>query len=166
MATLNSWQHVVRWTCNLIICIYQECWEVPLHLHHQVQTIPGGDLPGELPEAVQDHLQENCSERDSAQVLHPGGEGLQWPGIRRVPHFIPSCTIKYVEKQPGKFVGDSRCEKLPVEVCGAGCAYEKGAEECHVKVITSVFPIPEEVCDLNPEKTSRFTTKLVPLLTP
>merc|ERR1712127_479620 len=25
-----------------------------------------------------------------------------------------SCTTKYVEKQPGKFVGDTGCEKLPV----------------------------------------------------
>ena len=32
-----------------------------------------------------------------------------------------SCTTKYVEKQPGKFVGDTSCEKLPVEICGAGC---------------------------------------------
>ena len=31
-----------------------------------------------------------------------------------------SCTTKYVEKQPGKFVGDTGCEKLPVEICGAG----------------------------------------------
>merc|ERR1711874_636698 len=32
-----------------------------------------------------------------------------------------SCTTKYVEKQPDKFVGDTGCEKLPVEICGAGC---------------------------------------------
>ena len=31
-----------------------------------------------------------------------------------------SCSTKYVEKQPGKFVGDTSCEKLPVEICGAG----------------------------------------------
>ena len=77
-----------------------------------------------------------------------------------------SCTTKYVEKQPGKFVGDSNCEKLPVEICGAGCAFEEGIEECHDKVVTSAVDIPEEVCDLNPQKTCRFTTKLVPSLTP
>merc|ERR1712106_772031 len=44
-----------------------------------------------------------------------------------------SCTTKYVEKQPGKFVGDTSCEKLPVEICGAGCTYEEGTEECHDK---------------------------------
>jgi hypothetical protein len=24
----------------------------------------------------------------------------------------------------GKFVGDSKCEKLPIEICGAGCTFE------------------------------------------
>ena len=77
-----------------------------------------------------------------------------------------SCTTKYVEKQPGKFVGDTGCEKLPVEICGAGCTFEEGEEECHDKVITSVVDVPEEVCDLNPQKTCRFVTKLVPRLKP
>jgi len=77
-----------------------------------------------------------------------------------------SCTTKYVEKQPGKFVGDTGCEKLPVEICGAGCTFEEGEEECHEKVITSLVDVPEEVCDLNPQKTCRFVTKLVPRLSP
>merc|ERR1711990_704104 len=77
-----------------------------------------------------------------------------------------SCTTKYVEKQPGKFVGDTGCEKLPVEICGAGCTFEEGEEECHDKVLTSVVDVPEEVCDLNPQKTCRFVTKLVPRLKP
>jgi len=77
-----------------------------------------------------------------------------------------SCTTKYVEKQPGKFVGDTGCEKLPVEICGAGCTFEEGPEECHDKVIVSLSDVPEEVCDLNPQKTCRFATKLSPRLTP
>jgi len=77
-----------------------------------------------------------------------------------------SCTTKYVEKQPGKFVGDTACEKLPVEICGAGCVTEEGEEECHDKVIASVVDVPEEACDLNPQKTCRFVTKLVPKLSP
>ena len=77
-----------------------------------------------------------------------------------------SCTTKYVEKQPGKFVGDTACEKLPIEICGAGCTYEEGAEECHDKVITSLLDVPEEICDLNPQKTCRYVTKLVPKLAP
>ena len=77
-----------------------------------------------------------------------------------------SCTTKYVEKQPGKFVGDTGCEKLPVEICGAGCAFEEGEEECHDKVLTSLVDVPEEVCDLNPQKICKFITKLVPKLSP
>ena len=77
-----------------------------------------------------------------------------------------SCTTRYVEKQPGKFVGDTSCEKLPVEICGAGCVTEEGPEECHDKTIASLVDVPEEVCDLNPQKTCRFQTKLVPRLKP
>ena len=68
--------------------------------------------------------------------------------------------------QPGKFIGDTACEKLPVEICGAGCTYEEGDEECHDKVIVSLVDVPEEVCDLNPQKTCRLQTKLVPRLKP
>merc|ERR1719275_187511 len=77
-----------------------------------------------------------------------------------------SCTTKYVEKSPGKFVGDTGCEKLPVEICGAGCTFEEGPEECHEKVIASLVDVPEEQCDLNPQKTCRLQTKLVPKLQP
>merc|ERR1711863_173778 len=77
-----------------------------------------------------------------------------------------ACTTKYVEKQPGKFVGDTSCEKLPVEICGAGCVTTEGEEECHDKTITSLIDVPEEVCDLNPQKTCKFQTKLVPKLKP
>jgi len=77
-----------------------------------------------------------------------------------------SCSTKYVEKQPGKFVGDTSCEKLPIEICGAGCTFEEGPEECHDKVIASLVDVPEEVCDLNPQKTCRFITRLVPKLKP
>jgi hypothetical protein len=77
-----------------------------------------------------------------------------------------ACTTRYIEKQPGKFVGDTSCEKLPIEICGSGCTAQEGAEECHDKVITSLVDVPEETCDLNPQKTCRFVTKLVPKLKP
>jgi hypothetical protein len=70
-----------------------------------------------------------------------------------------SCNTKYVEKQPGKFVGDTGCEKLPVEICGAGCTFEEGPEECHDKTTASVVDVPEEVCDLNPQKTCRYISE-------
>ena len=33
-------------------------------------------------------------------------------------------------------------------------------------MVTSVVDVPEEVCDLNPSKVCRYTTRLVPSLTP
>ena len=42
----------------------------------------------------------------------------------------------------------------------------EGAEECHDKTITSLIDVPEEVCDLNPQKTCKLQTKLVPSLKP
>ena len=63
-------------------------------------------------------------------------------------------------------MGDTTCEKLPVEICGAGCVTEEGPEECHDKLIDSLVEVPEEVCDLNPQKTCRLVTKLVPSLDP
>ena len=64
-----------------------------------------------------------------------------------------SCTTKYTEKVPGgKLVGETSCEKLPVEICGAGCSYEEGEEECHDTTLATVVDVPEEVCDLNPQK--------------
>jgi len=77
-----------------------------------------------------------------------------------------SCTTKYIEKSPGKFVGDTSCEKLPVEICGRGCVNQEGPEECHEKEVDSLVDVPEEVCDLNPQKTCRLQTKLVPSLKP
>ena len=77
-----------------------------------------------------------------------------------------SCTTRYIEKQPGKFVGDTKCEKLPIELCGQGCRVVQGPEECHDKNIDTVIDVPEEVCDLNPQKTCRTQTRLVPQLKP
>jgi hypothetical protein len=36
--------------------------------------------------------------------------------------FIFAMAIRLV--CAGKFVGDSKCEKLPIEICGAGCTFE------------------------------------------
>ena len=37
------------------------------------------------------------------------------------------CSTKYVEKQKGMFVGDTKCEKLPSQFCAAtGCQFVSG----------------------------------------
>ena len=77
-----------------------------------------------------------------------------------------ACTTKYVEKEPGKFVRDTKCTKLPVKICGAGCTFKEGKKDCHDKLLTSSVDLPEEVCDLNPQKSCKNVTKLVPRLLP
>ena len=86
------------------------------------------------------------------------------PGEPSPPGDPPSS--RYVEQTPGKYVGDTRCNKLPVRVCGAGCVVEEGPEECHDKQIDSLVDVPEESCDLNPQKNCRLITRLIPSLEP
>ena len=46
-------------------------------------------------------------------------------------------------------------------ILNADVALEEGAEECQDKVIANVKEVPEEVCDLNPQKICRLVTKVV-----
>ena len=82
----------------------------------------------------------NGNERDQL------GEGVE---EQCKTFYETACTTKYVEKQPGKFVGDTSCEKLPVELCGAGCKVEEGEEECHDKEVDTLVDVPEEVSTLH-----------------
>ena len=43
---------------------------------------------------------------------------------------------------------------------------QEGPEECHDKKVDTLVDVPEETCDLNPQKTCRLVTKLVPSLKP
>merc|ERR1712083_206890 len=54
-----------------------------------------------------------------------------------------------------------KCYRPTEKVC-----HGEGPEECHDKTIATLVDVPEEVCDLNPQKTCRFVTKLVPKLKP
>ena len=101
--------------------------------------------------------------RDQSPLLPALGQDHRPTTSHFEHHFL---SFRYLEQSPGKFVGDTSCEKLPVEVCGAGCVVEDGPEECHDKQIDTLVDVPEEVCDLNPQKTCRLVTKLVPSLDP
>ena len=55
-----------------------------------------------------------------------------------------SCTTKYVDKagngsSSSQFVGDTQCEKFPVQICGRGCETQLGEEECHDKKVLFYF---------------------------
>ena len=77
-----------------------------------------------------------------------------------------SCTTRYVENSPGQFVADTKCEKIPQEICGQGCVVEEAPEECHEKQLNILVDVPEEVCDLTPQQTCQLVTRLVPRLRP
>ena len=55
---------------------------------------------------------------------------------------------------------------MPKKLCGRGCIFKDGKEECVNKQVDSAVDVPEEVCDLQPMKTCRSVTKLLPKLIP
>jgi len=77
-----------------------------------------------------------------------------------------SCTTRYKESAPGQFIADTKCEKIPREICGEGCIVEEAPEECHEKLVNTLIDVPEEVCDITPQETCQLVTKLVPRLKP
>merc|ERR1712109_296022 len=48
----------------------------------------------------------------------------------------------------------------------AGCGFKEGAEECYDKTQTVVQDAPKEQCSLEPQRTCKHVTKLVPKLEP
>ena len=76
----------------------------------------------------------------------------QGPPLLTIPH---SSSLRLTE-----------CKRLPRSLCGAGCSYREGEEECHDKREVTVTRTPHETCDVQPVKTCRFVTKLAPRLKP
>merc|ERR1712156_1202790 len=71
------------------------------------------------------------------------------------------CTV--VKKKVTKFTTMTGCNKEPTELCApAGCGFREGAEECHDVVKTHIQEKPEEECTLEPVKTCKHITRLVP----
>jgi len=73
-----------------------------------------------------------------------------------------------VSKKPvKKYTPITGCTKEPREICApAGCGLEAGEEECYDKTQTIVQDAPKEECNLEPQRTCKHVTKLVPKLTP
>jgi len=75
------------------------------------------------------------------------------------------CTSE--KKNVKKYTPETECKKVPRELCGpSGCVLTPGPEECFDKKETVVQEVPEETCSLEPQKSCKFVTKLVPLLKP
>lgn len=98
---------------------------------------------------------EKCEQTTSGYVTEENCR--KWP--REV------CTIARESKQ--KFNPVTKCEKVPQQLCGpSGCGFVQGPEICHDETKTVVTDIPNEVCDLQPQRSCEHVTKLVPKLSP
>jgi len=66
-----------------------------------------------------------------------------------------------------KFTPITGCTKEPITLCApAGCGFVQGDQECHEKKQTVVQDQPKEQCTLEPQRTCKHVTKLVPKLEP
>jgi len=66
-----------------------------------------------------------------------------------------------------KYTPETDCKKVPRDLCGpSGCVLQPGPEECFDKEETVITEVPEETCNLEPQKSCKHITKLVPLLKP
>merc|ERR1711981_374235 len=71
------------------------------------------------------------------------------------------------KKQVKKYTPITGCTKEPRELCApAGCGFKQGTEESYDKVQTVVQGAPKEQCPLEPQRTCKHVTKLVPKLEP
>merc|ERR1712013_726994 len=73
------------------------------------------------------------------------------------------CTLD--KKKVKKYTPKTSCTKVPQEACmPQGCGLKEGPVECHDKVQTVVSENPVENCDMEPLRTCKHVTKLVPKL--
>lgn len=69
-------------------------------------------------------------------------------------------------KNVKKYSPETECKKVPRQVCGEGTTQVAGQEECFDRKETVIQEVPEETCNLEPQKICKHVTKLVPLLKP
>merc|ERR1712168_1748301 len=75
------------------------------------------------------------------------------------------CTSE--KKNVKKYSPETECKKVARELCGpSGCELSPGPEQCIKEKETVVQEVPEETCNLEPRKSCKHVTKLVPLLKP
>jgi len=79
----------------------------------------------------------------------------------------PKQVCNTQRKRVKKYSPETECKKVPRELCGpSGCLLRPGQPECFDKTETVVSEVPEETCNLEPQKECKHVTKLVPLLKP
>ena len=79
----------------------------------------------------------------------------------------PKEVCRVSKKNVKKYTPITGCTKEPRELCApAGCGFKEGREECYEKTQTVVQDAPKEQCTLEPQRTCKHVTKLVPKLEP
>jgi len=100
-------------------------------------------------------VEEKCEDETSGYTTNT--KCSKWP--REV------CSVS--KKNVKKYTPITGCTKEPRELCApAGCGFVPGKETCYDKVQTIVQDAPKEQCSLEPQRTCKHVTKLVPKLTP
>jgi len=100
-------------------------------------------------------VEERCQDETSGYTTNT--KCSKWP--REV------CRVS--KKSVQKTTPITGCTKEPRELCApAGCGFKQGREECYDKTQTVVQDAPKEECNLEPQRTCRHVTKLVPKLEP
>merc|ERR1711892_844615 len=100
-------------------------------------------------------VEEKCEDETSGYTTNT--KCSKWP--KEV------CSVS--KKQVKKYTPITGCTKEPRELCApAGCGFKQGAEECFDKTQTVVQDAPKEQCTLEPQRTCKHVTKLVPKLEP
>jgi len=100
-------------------------------------------------------VEEKCEDETSGYTTNT--KCSKWP--KEV------CSVS--KKPVKKYTPITGCTKEPRELCApAGCGFKQGAEECYDKVQTVVQDAPKEECNLEPQRTCKHVTKLVPKLEP
>merc|ERR1712020_451794 len=100
-------------------------------------------------------VEEKCEDETSGYTTNT--KCSKWP--KEV------CSVS--KKNVKKYTPITGCTKEPRELCApAGCGFKQGAEECYDKTQTVVQDAPKEQCSLEPQRTCKHVTKLVPKLEP
>merc|ERR1712025_403893 len=100
-------------------------------------------------------VEEKCEDETSGYTTNT--KCSKWP--KEV------CSVS--QKKVKKYTPITGCTKEPRELCApAGCGFKQGKEECYDKTQTVVQDAPKEECNLEPQRTCKYVTKLVPKLTP
>jgi len=79
----------------------------------------------------------------------------------------PVERCKLEKKLVQKYTPKTACQKVPKEMCApAGCGIKEGPVQCQDRVKTVIVDNPVEECDMEPLRTCKHITKLVPKLEP